>query len=493
MPGLNASLNIALSGLQANQAALSAVGHNIANVNTPNYSRQRAVLASNGAQPFGNLEFGTGVSLVSIVGVRDRFLEMQVIQASSRESGANVRYSGVEGISSMFMEDGESSLSALTTRFFQGFQELSSRPEDNAVRTNVLGRAGNLIDGLKSRYSLLADQRMQADRSIGSTIQEINTLTTEISKLNGRIATELQTGTQSDARDQRQTLAVKLGELIGVQVFEDSQGQLQITVDSGSAVLVNGTTAYQLQGVPDAAYENLLRVETVTGMGVATDITKSVKEGSLGGYLDLRDNVLVGMQQNLDQLAAGIASNVNLIHRGGFGLDGATTGLDFFAGAVPNGANGLPTNVDPAQNYKGMVNAMSLNAALVADPKAIAAANVANAPGNNEMAKALANLQVSGNTVDTNGDGVGDSGPYTSFIAVLANEIGTQAQSFQSRSTSDENLLVALENQRNRASGVDLDEEATNMMTFQRGYQAAARFVSIINQLTDQLVNQFAR
>lgn len=493
MPGLNASLNIALSGLQANQAALTAVGHNIANINTPNYSRQRVVMASNGAQPFGNLEYGTGVSLVSIMGVRDRFLEMQVIQASSRRSGADVRYSGVEGISSMFMEDGESSLGALTQRLFQGFQELSSRPEDNAVRTNVLGRAGNLIDGLKSRYRLLSDQRMQADRSIGSTIEEVNTLTTEIAKLNGRIATELRTGTQSDARDQRQTLAVKLGELVGVQVFEDSQGQLQITVDSGSAVLVNGTTAYHLQGVPDVAYGNLLRVETITGMGVATDITKSVKEGALGAYLDLRDNVLVGMQERLDQLGAGVVSNVNLLHRTGFGLDGATTGLDFFAGSVANGANGIPTNVDPALNYKGMVNAMSLNAALVADPKAIAAANVAGAPGNNEMAKAIANLQVSGSTVDTNGDGVGDSGPYTSFVAVLANEIGTQAQSFQSRSTSDENLLVALENQRNRASGVDLDEEATNMMTFQRGYQAAARFVSVINQLTDQLVNQFGR
>jgi len=95
--------------------------------------------------------------------------------------------------------------------------------------------------------------------------------------------------------------------------------------------------------------------------------------------------------------------------------------------------------------------------------------------------------------VDTNGDGVGDSGPYGTFVGSLVNTIGTQAQGFRTRSTGDENLLAALQTQRDRVSGVDLDEEATNMMAFQRGYQASARFITVINQLTDQLVNQFGR
>lgn len=496
MPGLNSSLNIALSGLQANQSALSTIGHNIANVNTPNYSRQRVSLSSNGAQPFGNLEYGTGVNLASISGVRDRFLDMQVIQASCRKFGADVRFNGVEGISSMFLEieSDESAMGTLTRRFFQSFQELSSRPEDLAVRNNVLGRAKSMVDGIQSRYQLLADQRLQADRAVGSLVQEVNNLTGEIAKLNGRISTELTPGGESDARDQRMTLATKLGNLIGIQVFEDSQGQLQVMVDGGSAVLVNGSNSLSLRTAADTVnLGGMLRVEAISASGAATDITRSIQEGSLGANLDLRDNILPGFQRNLDQFAAGVASQVNQVHRTGYNLQNAATGLDFFLGSAPNGANGLPSTVDPAQNYKGMVYALSINPALVNNNKLIASSDAPNAPGNNKIALALSALQTKGNSVDTNGDGAGDTGPFSNYVASISNQIGTIAQGLESRSNNDENLLVALQSQRDRVSGVDLDEEATQMMTFQRGYQASARFVSVINELTDQLVNQFGR
>jgi len=502
MPGLNSSLNIGLSGLQAAQAALNVVGHNIANVNTPNYSRQRAILVNNDSQNFGNLQFGTGVNLNNILGVRDRFLEMQITQATSRQSGADVRYSGLEGISPVFNEDGsEAALGTLVQRFFQSFQELSARPEDGAVRTNVIGRAQSLVSGLKSRYQLLTDQRNQADRNVGSLVTEINTITTEIAKLNSRIATEPTEGSDTDARDQRQGLANKLAGLVGIQVFEDSKGQLQVTLDSGAAVLVNGNTAYTMTATPDGTMGNLNRVDVVLGTGVPINVTGAVKEGALGANLDLRDKILVGLQTKLDELAAGISGQVNQAHRAGFALDGVTTGTDFFLGVAGNNlvnnlpagqVAGLPTTVSSLNNYQGMVNALTVNAAVVANPGLIAAAGVAGAAGDNANARRLANLQNTG-TVDTGVDGVGDTGPFSTFIGSLANNIGTQAQGFQTRSTNDENLLTALQNQRDRVSGVDLDEEATTMLAFQRGYQASARFISVINQLTDQLVNQFGR
>lgn len=503
MPGLNSSLQIGLSALQASQAALNVVGHNIANINTPNYSRQRAILANNDSQTFGTMQFGTGVNLNNILGVRDRFLEMQITQATSRQSGADTRYAGVEGISPVFNEDGsEAALGTLVQRFFQSFQDLSSRPEDGAVRTNVAGKAQSLVNGLKSRYQLLADQRSQADRNVGSLVAEINTITTEIAKLNTRIATEPAKGADSDARDQRQGLANRLAGLVGIQVFQDSNEQLQITLDSGAAALVSGNTAYTMTATPDAGLGNFNRVDIVLASGTPIDVTGSIKEGSLGGNLDLRDNVLPGYQQKLDQLAAGIVAQVNQVHRAGYALDGVTTNTDFFLGTAANNAvnnlplgqvAGLPTTVSSLNNYQGMVNALTVNAAVVANPGLIAAANVAGAAGNNGNARILADLQTSASAVDTNGDGIGDSGPFTTFVGSLVNTIGTQAQGFQSRSTGDENLLAALQTQRDRVSGVDLDEEATTMMAFQRGYQASARFISVINQLTDQLVNQFGR
>ena len=487
MPGLNASLSIGLSALQASQAALNVVGHNIANVNTPNYSRQRAILANNDSQTFGTLQYGQGVNLNNIIGVRDRFLEMQITQATSRKSGADTRYTAMEGISPTFLESGsDSDLSALVGQFFQGFQDLAARPEDGAVRANVIGRAQSLTNGIQSRWQLLQDQRTQADGTVRSLVTEINTISTEIGKLNARIRSEPTPGADSDARDQRQTLANKLADLVGVQVYEDGNSQMQVTLDSGAAVLVSGITAYKLSATPDIALGNFNRVEVTLGSGATIDITKSVKEGALGANLDLRDTILPGFQQKLDQLASGIGGQVNLLHRAGFALDG-TTNRDFFTGLAALSGNGLPTTVI------GAANALRVNATLVASPRLIGAANAAGAVGNNKNALAIANLQQSANTVDTDNDGVGDSGPFGSMVSTMTSSMGTLVQSYKSRSTGDENLMVALQNQHERISGVDLDEEATQMMAFQRGYQASARFISVINQLTDQLVNNFGR
>lgn len=493
MPGLTSSLNIGLSGLQAAQSALSVIGHNISNVNTPGYSRQRAILSSNDSQTFGALQFGTGVGLDNIFGVRDRFLEMQIVQATGRQKGSEVRFAGLEGISPVFEESGESGLGMLIQRFFQSFDELAARPEDGAVRRNVVGRAQSLVDGLKSRWNLLQEQRSQADRNVGSLVQEVNNLTSQIAALNDRIATEPSPGADSDARDQRKALADRLAELVGVQVFEDSKSRLQVTLDSGAAVLVSGSTAYTLSATPDAALGNFFRVDVSLGAGAPINVTAAIRDGALGANLDLRDNLLASYQRRLDEIAAGVAGQVNLQHRSGFALDGATTGLDFFLGTAANGANGLPVTVSAAANYRGMVNSLTVNAAIVSDPRLIAASGAAGAAGNNQNARALGALQLATGTVDTNGDGLGDSGPFSTAVGALINTIGTQAQGFQTRSTNDQNLLTALSNQRERVSGVDLDEEATALLSFQRGYQASAQFISVINQLTDQLVNQFGR
>ena len=137
------------------------------------------------------------------------------------------------------------------------------------------------------------------------------------------------------------------------------------------------------------------------------DVTGSIKNGQLGGKLDLRDNILAGYQRQLDQIAAGVSGQVNLLHRTGFAADGTTTGNDFFQSGVANGANGLPTTITAATFYKGMVNSLSINAAISANPNLIAAAGAAGTSGDNANASAIANLQSALGTVDTNGDEIG--------------------------------------------------------------------------------------
>jgi flagellar hook-associated protein 1 len=502
MPGLTSSLNVGLSGLQAAQGAISVVGHNIANVNTPNYTRQRADLAANQPQVFGTLEFGTGVTMQNIMGVRDKYLDMQITQSTSRQSGADTRYSGVEGIATAFQDDGTSGLSTLVQNFYQSFQQLAARPEDGSVRTSVVGQAQNLVSGLKSRYQLLEDQRNQADKSIGTTVTEINTLTSQIASLNNRIASEPTPGADSDGRDQRQTLANQLATLVGVQVFEDNRGQMQVSLDSGAAVLVSGGTSYTMNPNPvtDPVSQETFNQVTVTMGSTTIPVASQIKEGSLGANLELRDVTLKGYQATLDELAAGISSATNVQHRLGYAKDGTTTGVDFFLGATGNVATPplpaaptsiLPTGISAANNYRGMVNAMTVNAAIVATPSLIAAASAANSPGDNVNANKLANLQNLASTVDTDGNGTGDSGPFSTVITSLVSTIGTDSQKAKTASTTQDNLLSALQTQRSRVSSVDMDEEATSLLAYQRSYQASAHFISVIDQLTAQLMTQF--
>lgn len=493
MPGLTSSLYIGLSGLQAQQSALGVVGHNIANVNTPGYTRQRADLTSNRSMTEGELYFGTGVTLNTVQGIRDRFLDLQIYRETAKQSGASERYTGVAGIATTVGDTTNTGVAAQIQSFLQGFQELASQPENMALRTNVVGKAQNMITAFQNRYTLLAEQRNNADQSVGSLVTEVNTLTSQIALLNQQITTEASPGANNDARDQRKALTDKLAGLVGLTVFEGSKGEYQITLDSGASVLVSGSSSYALQTSPGgAALDNHLRVESAMG-GTLVDVTAGIKDGELGAKLDLRDNILVGFQRQLDQIAAGVARQVNQLHRTGFAADGVSTGNDFFQSGVANGATGIPTTVTAATFYKGMVNALTVNAAIVASPSLIAAAGVAGAKGDNTRANAIASLQSATGTVDTNGDGVPDSGPFSSVVGSLVSDVGTKVQTYQTQSQTQENLVSALNTQRDAISGVDLNEEAVNMMNLQRGYQASARFLSVINQLTDQLVNQFGR
>ncbi|MCX6546736.1 MAG: flagellar hook-associated protein FlgK [Geothrix sp.] len=495
MPGLNASLYLGLSGLQAQQAALNVVGHNIANVNTPGYTRQRADLSAGQSQVEGQIYFGTGVTLSSVQGIRDRFLDLQIYRETAKQTGADERYAAVNAISSSLGDTGSTGIAAQVQAFFQGFQDLSTNPENAAFRTSLLGKAQAMITGLQTKYRLLDDQRANADQSIGALVGEVNTLTGQIAQLNQRIATEVTPGANNDARDQRKTLTDKLAGLVGINVVESPKGEYQITLDSGNAVLVTGTSAFDLTA-KRSGNDGYLQVSSNMA-GTVVDVNSAIKEGALGAKLDLRDNILVGFQAQLDQLAAGVAKAVNSVHQTVVG--GLTTNYFFQSSTEANGSNGLPVSItaSPALQsgpgwstlFKGMVNLLSVNSDILANPSLITA-GTGLAVGDNTKALAIAQLGSAAGTVEMGGTGIAS---FTGAVAALVTDLGTQTQTYKAQSTAQQNLVSALQSQRDSISGVNLDEEASNMMTLQRGYQASARFISVINQLTDQLVNQFGK
>ncbi len=503
MPGLTAGLNIGLSGLTAAQNSLDVIGHNIANVNTPGYSRQIAQLGTAGSSSFGGLDYGMGVNLQAIQGIRDQLLDLQITVSTAQQSGAQARYQGLQAISSVFAEDGTSGISSQLNAFFTSLQKVAAQPEDSSLRTNLVGTAQNLISTLQTKYQSLRAAQTSADQQVAALVPTVNTLTAQIAALNKRLAGEVNPAQDNTTIDQRQDLANQLAKIVGIQTYIDSKGQMNINLDGGASPLVIGGTAYTMSAIQNNAapatapfYNNVM--VSLGGTPPFTDVTAAITNGQLGAQLDLRDNLIAGYEKQMDELAAGLAYNINVLNSSGYSMDGVQHNLDFFQNAAGN-TNHLPTGIQvppdvaplvAANDYKGMVLALSVNAAIVANPSLFAASST-GAVGDTQNAQAMVALQTAGSTVDSTGAGPGAAvtGPFSTFVTGLVTKAGTDASKWKITSTNVENITTALTTQRDSVSAVDLDTEAANLITYQRGYQASARFVSVISQLTEQLIN----
>jgi flagellar hook-associated protein 1 FlgK len=218
---------------------------------------------------------------------------------------------------------------------------------------------------------------------------------------------------------------------------------------------------------------------------MAVDVTDQVNGGTLGGYMDLRDNILPGYEDQLNRIAGSLASQVNAQNEAGYVLPNtdatsASTGPALFTGGFT--ASGAP-------DYTNFVNTLQVNPAVLANTNLIATAGSAGSgSGDNANALLLANLQNTG-TVDVNGDGSVQSGPYTTVVTNLTNTVATDAQRYNTIYTNQQNLNSALQSQKTSLSGVDLDQQAAQLIAYQQGYEAAAHFISTISQLTTQLMN----
>jgi flagellar hook-associated protein 1 FlgK len=487
---------------------MSVIGHNIANVNTPGFSQQQAVLTTNAAQNFGNIQFGTGVTVSSVQALRDQFLNLQVTQSLCNSSAAQTTYNGIQAVSSAFQDDGTTGLNTQISQFFSSIQTLAGNPTSAALSENVVGAAQSMLQEFQGASQTVTGQIDDANQQIGVLVPQINTLTTQIAALNTQISQQIDPSNDNDAIDQRQQLTDQLASLVGVQVSTDSNNNYQITLDTGSATLVSGSSAYQMTATPSSTQGNSLQVAVQVG-NTTTNVTDKINGGQLGADMTLRDTILPAYNTQLNQIAGSIINQVNQVNMAGYGTDASgnsVTGTPFFTGAgidssTPPDANfgqvNLANNTLPASAanppvYTGIINSTVVNPKIVATPTLIASASAPNTAGDNTNALKLANLQTALSTVDTNDDGTGDSGPFSTVVSGLVNDVGTQSQQYNTTSTNAQNLTAALQTQKTSVSGVDLDQEAAQLLQFQQAYQASAQFISTISQLTQGLMTTVA-
>jgi len=436
-------LEIGKRALQTNQLSLDVTGQNISNANTPGYSRQVAndvatdpYAVPSAFAPVGALQIGTGVTAESITRIHTDYLDSQYRSSNAVMNYWQQRDSLFSSVQGVLNEPSANGLQNSMDQFFNSLQELSKQPTDASVRSVVVEQAqtmgvqfGQLMNQFETVGSNIGEQTTGA-------FSEINSITSQIAGLDGQIANAQNTNMQpNDLLDKRDLLVDQLSNIADVQV-NNTGGTYTVTL-AGQAV-VNGNAS--------------------------TNITSATPQtGSLKALQDM--NVYVGqMEQNLNGLMTTVSTQVNTVHQKGYGLDGSTGNTFFTTGA--DSAGNVTLSVDPL---------------LISNPTKIAAATSQGQAGDGSNALAMATLQHQ-TTMDSN------SATFDQHYSAMIASIGVDASGAHSELQTQQALTNQVNDARQSVSGVNLDEEASNMIKFQQSYAAAARFVTTLQTVMDTLL-----
>ena len=453
--------NVASTALLTQQKALDVTANNIANVNTEGYSRQRVTMEQNEPVYYLGGTLGTGVQANQyILRVYDQFINTQLAESESKSGQYEAELDVLEKAELMFDETTGYGLNDAMSQFFNSWQELSNNPSGYTERAALISDTDNLTNIFGQLYTGLADVQSDCDISIESAVKEINSLSSQIAELNLKIA-EVEAGGHSanEFKDNRDLALKELSTLIDVTSFEDGDGFLTITTANGNT-LVDRTNSWELTTHENA--DTFQDVFWVSATGTEVNITDDITSGKLKGWLQARDETVVGYKDKLNELASAIINEVNTLHSGGTTLDGTvTTGVDYFTG----------TNA----------STIALNADIADDSNLIAAAlPTESIPGGNGTAIAIAELQ---NTETMSVF----TATFDDFYTALVGDVGSDVSVAGINGDHQDAVSLQLNAYREEVSGVNLDEEMVDLVQYQAAYNAAAKLVSAVDEMLETL------
>ena len=458
---LSSALEIGKAGMRVYQVAAEVVSENIANVNTEGYSRQRVVLETAPPTTANGFPLGTGVKISVVERYYDSLLQKQLVNAGTTSGFDSKKTEVLQQMEPIFNEIAQDGLGAALSDFFASWQDLSTNPTGSTERQAVMAKGQILVDQFHYIDSTLNSAITQQDQAIPALTGEMNRLLDGIAQLNGQIKiTELMSGNANEMRDQRDLMVRQLAGKIGISFTENQDGTTNITTTIGATTydLVTGAQAGSFSQTVNVG-TGLYDVELTPVGGGAAVVTPAT--GELGAVLTMRDTTIPGYLGQVDALAGQLVSSVNTVHAAGYALDGTTTGLDFF---------------NAAGTAAGTI---ALSGITTAD---IAASSAFNEPGDNNNAVALAQL-VSANTMS------GNTTTFNNYYNSLVAQIGLDVQSSQTTLKQDEAFMKQLSTLRDSNSGVSLDEELTDLIKYQRSYQASAKLITTAGEMLDTLIN----
>jgi flagellar hook-associated protein 1 FlgK len=447
MANLFGTLSVAVRSMLAAQGSMEVTANNVANINTPGYARQRPLLLE--AQPIqlGDLVFGTGVDLAQAQTLRDQILELRMHEETQQQSLFDARVAALRQIETMFGQSA-GDLGTRLTEFFNSLDQLATNAADLSLRQNVLTAATNLAQGFRTTAHQLQGQQANLDLSVTQAVEQVNVLIGQISRLNGQIdSLENLNEDASILINQRTLLIRNLSGLIDVKVIETRPG-VSLTTSDGTA-LVADQQMFPLETRLDSS-----GLQHIFSQG--SDITSTLHAGKISGLLSVRDQTIPRMLNDLDLLASSLSNALNAVHRAGYDLTGAPGG-DLFAPPPP-----------------GLTGAAAAMEVALSGPSQIAA-SADGASGSNGNLALLSGVKT---------QPVARGQNPLEFYAGMVFGVGSDVANDAAEAEASGLILRQLEDQRSAISGVSLDEEAANLIRFQRAYEASARVVATVSEMT---------
>lgn len=463
-------IEIGRRALQAQQTALQVTSHNIANANTPGYARRTVDLTNVAGVPGTGV--GSGVDVTGVVRQNNAFLDAQARveqQVLGRWEAVERAMTGIEAIfnepagagsseaGTIFNEPSGLGLSGSLSRFWNAWQDLANVPESGAARASVRQEADFLVTTMHQIHSQVADTRRGLDEDIVSQVQEINGILDSLAAINGEIPRAGAGTLSGDLIDERERLLQDLSNRVNISVLEKGNGQVSVLLAGHNLVQQNQAVHLDVRSVTQNDFPT--SVVFFSDDGSVT----SIEEGQLKGLMEVRDNTIPDVLGRMDALAGALVSEINRLHRSGTGPTGATA-VDFFDSDKTSASN------------------IAVDTKVLEDLNNIAASGDGNT-GDNSVAIAIAGLRNATDIAGLQGDTV------EGFFFTLLGEVGARSKEAQTMAENHRLFASQIDNRRQGVQGVSLNDEASQLVLFQRAYQAAARTVSTIDQLMETTIN----
>lgn len=540
--------DVGSSALNSLQRAISTTGNNIANVNTEGYSRQQVEFSSRTPDYIGGLALGTGVEVSAIRRAYDQFLTADVQARTSSSSYYNLYAGTAEQIDNL-MADPATSIASAMDQFFASMEAVANSPASQPERQVMLAEAQTLASRFNYVDSRLSELAEDMNQRMSVFVEDINRHLSDVAKLNEQIERLQRSagGSPNELLDQRDKTLEDLSKLMRIDVRAQSDGSINVFTTSGHR-LVSPSGAESLRLSQGVQSDGPVQVFVSAAGGAEAEITERGIGGELGAAIDVSNNMIDRARRDIGLLALGLTDTFNIQHKSGSTLN-QVEGGDFFSSILPvttgstlnsgttsvtaavddvtqltgasyrvdytdsvvtvtnlatnetqeiNGTtitlDGLTLTVSPFSNLtdcdrfivEPTARAASAMSVAITDTSDIAAASLGGNVGDNRNMLTLINLR------DANNLRGGSQGVYDVYNNAVS-QVAVDTRSARANAETEESLLASVVDQRASITGVNLEEEAANLIRYQQAYQAAAQIITTANDVFDTLLRATSR